>query len=133
MLNEILIDLQGRFGSKVLLEPADLVEVIGISTGQQANLRSQGKFPIPTTKVGNKVKVSIYALAQWLVALATQSATTELATIPNLNRAEKKAIKGHLKGQWWAFRQEEICSIIKSSIMETTPHARSNRSISLVI
>ena len=133
MLNEILIVLQGRFGEKVLLEPADLVEVIGISTGQQANLRSQGRFPIPTTKVGNKVKVSIYALAQWLVALATQSATAELAKIPNLNRAEKKAKKGHLQGQWFAFRQDKIYSIINRSIMETTPQAKNNRSTTPVL
>ncbi len=129
MFDLVLADLQGRFGSKILLEPADLADVIGISVGQQANLRSQGRFPIPTTKVGNKVKVSVYALAQWLASLAKQEVKTELAKTPNLNRAEKKARRGHLTGQWWAFRQEAICAIIQKAYLKSVPQAKHQREI----
>jgi hypothetical protein len=63
MLEIILADLRDRFGDKVLLSPEDLASVINKSVGQQANERSQGKFPIPHKVEGRRVKVTIYDLA----------------------------------------------------------------------
>lgn len=118
MIDLILADLKSRFGAKVLLDPDDLVEVIGISTGQQANLRSQGRFPIATQKIGNRVKISIYELAKYLAGLATAHAKDELAKIPTpLPRAEKKARKGLLEKGWWAFRHKAVVSIIEKSLL----------------
>lgn len=119
MIDAILADLRGIFGAKVLLNPEDLVEALGISTGQQANLRSKGKFPVKTQKVGGRVKVSIYDLAQHLSGQATTHVKGEIAKIPDqLPRAVKKARKGLLEKDWWAFRQKAVISIINKSLLD---------------
>ncbi|WP_139285315.1 hypothetical protein [Acidovorax soli] len=118
MFDLILADLRAQFGPKVLLDPADLVEVIGISVGQQANLRSEGKFPIAVQKIGNRVKVSIYELAKYLAGLATQHAKQEIASFPvKISRTEKKSKKGLLEKNWWAFHHDQVVSIIRKSIL----------------
>jgi len=66
MLSTILEDLKGRFGEKVILTPEDIAPIIATSPAVQANLRSQGRFPIPVKKMGKKVGVTIYHLAEFL-------------------------------------------------------------------
>ena len=119
MLNVILEDLKSRFGAKVWLTPADLVEVIGMSEGQQANLRSEGKFPIPVEKFGNRIRVNIYALAKYLAACCDASVRKEMKSVPaKLPRSDKKAMKGHLERDWWLLRKKTIVSIIWRSDLE---------------
>ena len=62
----VLADLKARFGSKVLLSPDDLAPLIATSPAVQANMRSQRTFPLPVLKVGRRVGVSIYHLAEYL-------------------------------------------------------------------
>ena len=64
MFQQILDDLKAQFGSKVQLSPEDIAEIINVSVGEQANKRSQGRFPIPYTKDGGRIRISIYALAK---------------------------------------------------------------------
>lgn len=66
MYETVLVDLKQRFGDKVLLSPHDLAPVIASSPAVQANLRSQNRFPMPVRKIGKKVGVSIYHLAEYL-------------------------------------------------------------------
>lgn len=119
MIDAILADLRAIFGAKVLLDPDDLVEVLGISVGQQANLRSQGRFPVATQKIGGRIKVSIYDLAKYLSGLASTHAREEIAvsTIP-MNRTEKKARKGLLEQNWWRLNQQRVVSIINRSLLD---------------
>lgn len=112
MIETILADLRAIFGEKVLLEPADLVNVLGISTGQQANLRSEGKFPIEIVKMGGKVKVSIYALAKFLAGQSKPAIKEQLAQAPRLDRKAKKKAKGHLEKDWWLGFRERIFACI---------------------
>lgn len=119
MFAVILEDLRNQFGPKVLLDPSDLAEVIGISVGQQANLRSEGKFPIPVQKIGNRVKVSIYELAKYLAGVAQNYSKTEISNLPDKpNRIQKKAQKGLLEKNWWAFRRDSVISTIRKSLLE---------------
>lgn len=121
MLDIILSDLRSRFGDKVLLSPDDLVEVLGVSVGQQANQRSQGKFPIPHKVEGRRVKVSIYDLARYLSNIGSASVKSELITIPDsqhLPRRSKKQLKGRLQQGWWLFHSPMVVSIISKSILD---------------
>lgn len=116
MLAVILADLRNQFGPKVLLDPEDLAPVIGISVGQQANLRSEGRFPIPYEKLGNRIKVSIYDLAQYLAGLANKYAKVEISMSPDkLTRVQKKATKGLLEKNWWAFHRAGVISALRKT------------------
>ncbi|MBI4720458.1 MAG: hypothetical protein HY770_04420 [Chitinivibrionia bacterium] len=113
----ILEDLRKRYGDKVLLDPEDLEAILGVSTGQQANLRSQNRFPIPITKVGGRIKVSIYDLAKHLAGAAKEEAKAQIATdtppaTKKESRSEKKAKRGLLEKNWWLFRGHHIISIL---------------------
>lgn len=123
MNKEILGDLRQRYGDKVLLDPKDLESALGISTGQQANLRSSGQFPIKTTKIGNKVKVTIYDLADYLSGACDEEVKVQLdATQGTLSRPEKKARRGHLEKDWWCrFSQAVYAAIDKQRLDSTYP------------
>lgn len=62
----VLNDLKEKFGNQVMLSPSDIAPIIASSPKVQANLRSQGRFPIPVQKMGAKVGISIYHLAEYL-------------------------------------------------------------------
>lgn len=68
---EVLADLREQFpylNGKIYLKPVDLVPIYGISEGQQANLRSEGRFSIPLQpkSLGMGVCISIYDLAKFI-------------------------------------------------------------------
>ena len=120
MLDIILSDLRQRFGHKVLLSPSDIAEIIDMSEGQQANKRSEGKFPIPHNKNDfGRVKISIYDLAQYLANIGSEQVKQEIATIPDkLTRTQKKSAKGLLEKNWWLFRCASIFAVINRSILD---------------
>lgn len=64
--DNILADLKRRFGDALVLSPKDIAPSIKTSEGVQANLRSEGRFPIPILPMGTKVGVSINHLAEYL-------------------------------------------------------------------
>lgn len=122
MFAVILEDLRKRFGDKVVLGTDDLEAVLGISRGQQANLRSQNRFPIQTQKVGSRVVVSIYDLAKHLsrdceteVKATMESMASE--SDGRLSRKVKKAQRGKLKGNWWLLRTDQIIAVIENRSM----------------
>lgn len=120
VFQQILEDLKATFGSKVQLSPADIAEIIGISEGQQANLRSEGRFPIPYTKDGGRIRISIYALAKYLAECCSVEVKQEMKSVPaTLPRSDKKAMKGHLEKGWWLLRKKQITSIIWRSNLES--------------
>jgi hypothetical protein len=119
MLKIILDDLKAQFGQKVLLTPEDIAEIINMSVGEQANKRSQGRFPIPYNKDSGRIRISIYDLAEYLSNCCNQHCKQEIKqTRVVLSRIDKKAIKGHLQGNWWLFRCNPIISIIRKSILD---------------
>jgi len=126
MFDIVLADLRSRFGPKVLLSPADIAEIIGCTTEEQANKRSKGTFPIPHSKDLGRVKISIYDLAKHIANNGKTQVSQELATIPDvLTRTQKKAKKGHLSKNWWLFRSQQICSIILKSNLNVELDSRS--------
>ena len=66
MFDRVLSDLQRNFPGKILLSPTEIAPIIAASPKVQANMRSQGRFPIPVRKTGAKVGVSIYHLAEFI-------------------------------------------------------------------
>lgn len=125
MFDVVLKDLQSRFGPKVLLSPEDIAQIINTSVGQQANLRSENRFPIPYEKDDlGRVKISIYDLAKYIASHGKKEVKRELALVPEkLTRQQKKAKKGHLEGAWWTFRSSHIIAIVRRSILENEiPH-----------
>jgi hypothetical protein len=123
MLEIILADLRRIFGDKVLLTPEDIAEIIGMSVGQQANKRSDGEFPIPYDGSTGRIKISIYALAEYLANHGRKQVKTALKQEIKLGsdkptRVQKKARKGHLEGQWWALRQRQVIAVINRSLFE---------------
>ena len=61
-----LADLKQRFGDEILLSPEDIAKVLRTSVAVQANMRSKGTFPLPIIRMGNRVGVNIYQLADYL-------------------------------------------------------------------
>lgn len=119
MFAAILDDLRKRFGEKILLTPEDLEKVLGIGRGQQANLRSQNRFPIPTRKVGGKVTVTIYDLAQHLAGDGKAEVKAQMAAeAPNrkerVARKDKKAKRGLLEKGWWQLRADQVIAILEN-------------------
>lgn len=101
MYETILKDLKERFGDKVILTPADIAPVIASSPGVQANHRSRGGFPIPIRKIGTKVGVTIYHLAEYLatgevVVQAPKPNTTSLKSKPTPSRSVSPRSKAWL-------------------------------------
>lgn len=116
MFRVILEDLKAQFGAKVLLTPEDIADIIGVSVGQQANLRSEGRFPIPYKKDGGRVKISIYDLAKYLAGESEIHAKQEIKKIAvPMSRSDRKVTKGHLKEKWWLLRRRSIVAIIRKS------------------
>lgn len=104
--DEILRDLRQAYGPKVILSPADLALAIGRSPKAQANMRSRGAFPMPVKRVGGKIGVSVYDLADYLAGdstierpAATARATDAPAMAPDrsLVAPNKKARDGAAK------------------------------------
>jgi len=117
MFKDILADLKAQFGSKIFLSPEDIAEIISISVGQQANMRSDGKFPIPYEKVGGRIRITIYDLAEYLANCCSKKVKQEMQQLPiALSRSDKKATKGHLAKGWWKLRCKPIVTIIEKSI-----------------
>lgn len=127
MFATILGDLRQRYGDKIVLTPEDLEGVLGISKGQQANLRSQRRFPLPTRKVGGRVCVTIYDLAKYLAGAAEDDAKAQTnhgqATgTSKVSRSEKKAMRGLLKKNWWLFRVNQLISVLDNRrLLDDTP------------
>lgn len=92
MIDTVLADLKSRFGDKVLLSPEDIAPLIASSPAVQANMRSQGRFPIPVKKVGRKIGVSIYHLAEYLAKGEVKTEVQlieEYNFVPNVNNVKK--------------------------------------------
>lgn len=119
MFQQILEDLKATFGSKIQLSPADIAEIIDMSEGQQANRRSEGSFPIPYTKDGGRIRISIYALAKYLADCCNSDCKHEMKSLPvDVSRTAKKSTRGHLQKNWWHLRRKQITSIIWKSNFE---------------
>lgn len=123
MFELVLADLKARFGSKVLLSPDDIAEIINCSTGSQANKRSKGTFPIPYDKDGfGKVVVSIYELAKYLANIGNSVVKTQISDIPDypkLTRTLKKSTKGRLQNDWFLTYCPVVVSIINRSLLDS--------------
>jgi hypothetical protein len=119
MFQQILDDLKAQFGSKVQLSPEDIAEIINVSVGEQANKRSQGRFPIPYTKDGGRIRISIYALAKYLADCCNSDCRAQIKLLPpDTSRTAKKSNRGHLQHVWWSLRSKPIISIIRCSILD---------------
>lgn len=98
--DNILVDLKSRLGAKIWLSPKDIAPLIAKSEGVQANMRSQGSFPLPVQSIGKSVGVSIYHLAEWLAYGEVKSGhggtskPSETPTPPLKARKPKAAKKG---------------------------------------
>lgn len=131
MFKVILDDLRSRVGEKIYLSPEDLEPLLDISKGQQANLRSQNRFPIPTRKLGGKVVVTIYDLAKHLSADCKESvshtiATERVQTKEKTARSTKKTRKGLLEKGWWQFHSGQVFAIIERAIYKEHLSASEN-------
>lgn len=108
MFNAVLEDLKDRFGERVLLSPADIAPIIASSEKVQANLRSQGRFPIPVQKMGTKVGISIYHLAEYLANGTVPNSTEPPKDFQQVSKipAPKKSKSSPRSKEWlMAFRE----------------------------
>lgn len=68
-IKDIVADLRETFGKgRMVLFPEEIAQVIGLSPKAINNLRHRKKFPFTPKRIGNKIGVSIYELAEWLVS-----------------------------------------------------------------
>ena len=110
MFDLILSDLKGRFGDKAILSPADIAPIIAKSPAVQANLRSQGRFPIPIHRGMDKsVGITIYHLAEYLA-----NGNVEVKTKPiNVRPIPEKLVKGRASArsrEWLTCFQQDYAA-----------------------
>lgn len=68
-IKDIVADLRETFGKgRMVLFPEEVAQVIGLSPKAINNLRHRKKFPFTPKRIGNKIGVSIYELAEWLAS-----------------------------------------------------------------
>jgi hypothetical protein len=68
MINNDLIDyLKEKTKGKLIMNPEQLANEIGISSKQQSKLRKDKTFPIPYKNIGRLVYYSIYDVANFLL------------------------------------------------------------------
>lgn len=103
MYKDILEDLKQAVQGRLVLTPVELQAVLGVSEGQQANLRSQKRFPIVHKKIGSSVVYPIHAIAKHLSGEASKNANEVIKQIQvdkPLSRIQKKKIGNHLESDW---------------------------------
>ncbi|NWG38716.1 MAG: helix-turn-helix domain-containing protein [Hydrogenophilaceae bacterium] len=68
-IKDIVADLRETFGKgRMVLFPEEVAQVIGLSPKAINNLRHRKKFPFTPKRIGNKIGVSIYELAEWIAS-----------------------------------------------------------------
>lgn len=111
MYDDILFDLKGRFGDKVILSPKDIAPIIDTSIGVQANQRLRQNFPIPIIKQGTKIGITIFALARWLADGSVQPSDSDLETIapqPATASPQPSPNKRRSKNDWMLAMEDTI-------------------------
>ena len=91
-IKDIVADLRETFGKgRMVLFPEEVAQVIGLSPKAINNLRHRKKFPFTPKRIGNKIGVSIYELAEWLVSGSPEldHAEPDNATTPSTSRKRK--------------------------------------------
>lgn len=89
----------------MLLSPEEVAPIIAVNPAVQANLRSQGRFPIPIRKVGKKIGISIYHLAEF-IANGSVSVTEIPATSTSINPARVVKTTGRSRDWLRAFEMQ---------------------------
>ena len=88
----IVADLRETFGKgRMVLFPEEVAQVIGLSPKAINNLRHRKKFPFTPKRIGNKIGISIYELAEWLASGSPEldHAEPDNATTPSTSRKRK--------------------------------------------
>lgn len=122
MFREIVEDLKQASGGRLVMTPAELELVLGVSVGQQANLRSQCRFPIKHQKIGNKIVYPIHAIAKHLSSSASDSAREAIKVIEEdkpLSRTLKKKKGNHLKADWMLSYRLRLFALIERTEIES--------------
>ncbi len=121
MYKEILEDLKQAVEGRLVLTPTELQAVLGISEGQQANLRSQKRFPITHKKIGSSVVYPIYAIAKHLSEEALVNANIIIKKINEdkpLSRIEKKKKTNHLQSDWMHTFRLRLFAMFENNAIE---------------
>lgn len=88
-IKDIVADLRETFGKgRMVIFPEEVAQVIGISPRAINNLRHRKKFPFTPKRIGNRIGVSIYELAEWIVSGSPEleHADTDNAATPATTR-----------------------------------------------
>lgn len=118
MFREIVEELKQTVNGRMVMTPAELQTIMGLSVNQQANMRSQNRFPINHQKVGSKVLYTVHAVAKHLSASATDSVKETIKEIERdkpLSRSKKKNMTNHLKSGWWCAYCIELRRVCESN------------------
>ena len=122
MFKEMIDELKQTVNGRMVMTPAELQTVIGLSVSQQANMRSQNRFPITHQKIGSKVLYTVHAVAKYLTSSAmdnVKEAVKEIEREKPLSRSKKKNMSNHLKSGWWcAYRLKlrAVCECNKTEL-----------------
>lgn len=104
MYKEIVDDLKMAVNGRLVLTPSELEAILGISVGQQANMRSKSRFPILHKKIGAKVVYPVHSVAKHLASSAASEAKQQMSSLvtdKSISRTEKKKLGNHLAADWY--------------------------------
>ena len=82
--DSILEDLRKTFGKQSILYAEDIAKLLGSDHRVVKSLEAKQAIPLPMKKVGNKVGVSIYAVADWLASSDKPSASPRKTSVKHL-------------------------------------------------
>lgn len=78
----VLKDLRGQFGKKSVLYADEIAELLGKSEQALANIKHRGGLPFPVKKIGGRLAVSLYDVADWLASEPSETASPEAKPAP---------------------------------------------------
>lgn len=95
----ILADLREQFGArKAVLYAEELAIALHRSTSAIYTLKSRGTLPVPCFKVGGRVAVSIYDVADWLAGNTPKTARSKPQKEAEVSVPEPKRHKADMSG-----------------------------------
>ncbi len=96
--NNTILDILRATYQTIFISAVDAGKEIGIAPGTTRNMLTEGRFPLPTLKIGVKRVVSIFVLADFVMQ-RSQLASSTILPVQNKRGARTKAVRMQEQGR----------------------------------
>jgi hypothetical protein len=98
LANNSVLDILRATYQTIFISAIDAGKEIGIAPGTTRNMLTEGRFPLPTQKIGVKRVVSIFVLADFVMQ-RSQIASSTILPVQNKRGARAKAVRMQEQGR----------------------------------